>query len=177
MIDFLKKYSLPIGLKMSVKRNKTKRFSSSYVNAKSILIYFTSEGNQKIAIVKGLQNKLEKEGKKVKCLYLLKREEDKPDIHMDEGMERLTYDDFSLFGEIQKPAGNKLLNEEFDYLIHADMESTIYSDLIMSKCKAKCRIGRYFHNHKDQYDMMVSIPDGKKINFLLDQIYHYTKAL
>ena len=177
MFDFLKKYTLPIGLKKSIKKNKTKRYSSNYNDASSILIFFTSEGNQKIALVKGLQNKLESEGKKVKCIYLLIKEEDKPDVHMDDGMERLTLDDFSFFGEIQKPSVNELLNEEFDYMIHADMNSTIYSDLIMSKCKAKCRIGKYFEGHKDQYDMMVGIPDNKKINFLLEQIYHYTKAL
>lgn len=162
---------------MSIRRNKTKRYSSSYVNAKSILIYFTSEGNQKIALVKGIQNKMEKEGKKVKFLFLLLNEEDKPDAHMDDGMERLAIDDFSFFGDIQKTSVNNLLNEGFDYMIHADMESNIYSDLIMSKCKAKCRVGRYFKDHDDQYDMMVSIPGDKKINFLLDQIYHYTKAL
>ena len=177
MIDFLKKYSLPIGLKRSIKKSKTKRYSSGYADARNILLFFTSEGNQKIALVKGLQNKLEKDGKNVRCIYLLLSEEDKPDVHMDDGMERITTDDFSLFGEIQKPLVKKLLNEEFDYLMHVDMKSNVYSDLIMSKCKAKCRIGKYFEDHNDQYDIMVSIPNDKKINFLLDQIYHYTKAL
>lgn len=177
MIDFLKKYGLPIGLKKSIRKNKAKRHSSNYIDARSILMFFTSEGNQKIALVKGLQNKMENEGKKVKCIYLLIRDEDKPDVHMVDGMERLNLEDFSFFGEILKPSVNKLLDEEFDYMIHADMESTVYSDLIMSKCKAKCRIGKYFEGHNDQYDMMIDIPDDKKINFLLDQIYHYVKAL
>lgn len=177
MSNFLKTYGLGVGLKTSKRRNKTVRSSSGYAPAKNILIYFTSEGNQKIALVKGIQNKMEKEGKKVKFLFLLLREEDKPDIHMDDGMERLSADDFSLFGEIKIPSVNKLLNEEFDYMIHADMESNIYSDLILTKSKAKCRIGRYFEDHDDQYDMMVSIPDDKKINYLLDQIYYYTRAL
>ena len=177
MIDFLKKYSLPIGLKKSVKSIVASRQSPNYADAKSILIFFTSEGNQKIALVKGLMNKMEREGKKVKCLYLLLRDDDKPDVHMDDGMERLVPDDFSLFGDIKKKSVSQLLSEEFDFMIHADLESTIYSDLVMSKSKARCRIGRYFDHHEDQYDMMVGISDEKKINFLLDQIYHYTKAL
>ncbi|MCK5280872.1 MAG: hypothetical protein KAK04_20100, partial [Cyclobacteriaceae bacterium] len=77
MIDFLKKYSLPIGLKRSIKKSKTKRYSSGYADARNILLFFTSEGNQKIALVKGLQNKIEKDGKNVKCIYLLLSEEDK----------------------------------------------------------------------------------------------------
>lgn len=177
MIDFLKKYGLPIGLKKSIKKNVVRRQSPRYVDAKRILLFFTSEGNQKIALVKGLQNKMEKEGKKVKCLYLLLREEDKPDVHMDDGMVRLKPTDFSLFGEILKSPINKLLSEDFDFMIHADLEQTIYSDLVMTKSKAKCRIGKYFDDHEDQYDMMVGIPQEKKINYLLDQIYHYTKAL
>ncbi len=177
MIDFLKKYSLPIGLKRSVRKNSVQRRSTSYAEAKSVLLFFTSEGNQKIALVKGMQNKLEKEGKEVSCMYLLLKDEDKPDVHMDDGMERLEPTDFTLFGDITKPDINELLDKEFDYMIHVDMESTIYSDLIMSKSKAKCRIGRYFEDHDNQYDMMVKISDDKKINFLMDQIYHYTKAL
>lgn len=177
MIDFLRKYSLPIGLKKSIKKNLARRQSSGYKEAKKVLLFFISEGNQKIALVKGLQNKLEKEGKEVSCLYLLMKEEDKPDVHMDDGMQRLEPIDFSFFGDILKPEVKKLLDEEFDYMIHADMGCNIYSDLVMSKSKAKCRIGRYFDDHKNQYDMMVKVAEDKKINYLLDQIYHYTKAL
>lgn len=177
MIDFLKKYGLPIGLKKSVKKSNVSRHSTNYADAKRVLLFFTSEGNQKIALVKGLQNKMEKEGKNVTSLYLLMRDEDKPDVHMDDGMERMVPEDFSFFGDILPKKVNEILNEDFDYLIHADMDFSIYSDLILTKCKAKCRIGRYFENHEAQYDMMVGIPDDKKINFLLDQIYHYTKAL
>ena len=96
---------------------------------------------------------------------------------MDQGMEKLVPDDFSLFGQIRKAPVSKLLSEEFDFMIHGDLECSIYSDLVMIKGKAKCKIGRYFEDHMNQYDMMVGIPDDKKINFLLDQIYHYTKAL
>lgn len=177
MIDFLKKYSLPIGLRRSVKSLVKSRQSPRYADAKNILLFFTSEGNQKIALVKGLQNKMEREGKNVKCLYLLLRDDDKPDVHMDDGMERLVPDDFSLFGDIQKKTVSELLSEDFDFMIHADLEFTIYTDLVLSKSKALCRIGKYFNDHENQYDMMVSIAEDKKINFLLDQIYHYTKAL
>ncbi len=156
---------------------KTGRMSPGYAESKSVLLIFTSEGNQKIALVKGLQNKLEKEGKKVKCLYLLYREEDKPDVHMDDGMEKIEPEDFSLFGDILKPEVKTLLNEEFDYLIHADMMASIYTDLVVVKSKAVCRIGRYFEGHENQYDMMIKVNEPGKINHLLDQIYHYTKAL
>ncbi|NJN28012.1 MAG: hypothetical protein HC819_19590 [Cyclobacteriaceae bacterium] len=160
-----------------MKKNKIKRQNPCYAEAKSVLMFFTSEGNQKIALVKGLQNKMEKEGKNVTCLFLVMRDEDKPDVHMDEGMERLVPDDFSMFGSVEKPLVKKIINEGYDFLIHADMQATIYTDLIMAQCHAKCRIGRYFEGRESQYDLMVGIADDKKISFLLDQLYFYTKAL
>jgi hypothetical protein len=92
-------------------------------------------------------------------------------------MERLEPTDFTMFGDITKPEVKELLQEEFDYMIHVDMEINIYSDLVMSKNRAKCRIGRYFESHENQYDMMIKVSNDKKVNYLLDQIYHYTKAL
>jgi hypothetical protein len=177
MIDFLKKYSLPLGLRLSLRRRPEQKPSKSYREAKTILLFFISEGNQKIALIKGMQNRMEREGKKVRCLYLLMKDEDRPDVHLDEGMARLEQIDFSLFGNILKPEVKQLLDDDFDFMIHFDMDRNIYSDLVMSKSNAKCRIGRYFDNHENQYDMMVKVSDDKKINFLLDQIYHYTKAL
>jgi hypothetical protein len=159
MIDFLKKYSLPVGLKRSVKKMSGRRQSTSYAQAKSVLLFFTSEGNQKIALVKGLQNKLEKEGKSVSCMYLLMKDEDKPDVHMDDGMERLVPEDFTLFGDIEKPEVKNLLDQEFDYMIHVDKDSNIYSELVMSKSKSKCRVGRYYEDHVNQYYMMVKVSD------------------
>jgi hypothetical protein len=92
-------------------------------------------------------------------------------------MERLEPKDFTLFGNIENPSINELLSEEFDYMIHAELEYSIFSDLVMTKSKAKCRIGKYFKNHEQQYDMMVGISEDKNIKYLVDQIYHYVKAL
>ncbi len=177
MIDFVKKYSLPIGLKKSIKNNKSKRYNIHYADAKNILLFFTSEGNQKLAMVKGMQNKMEKEGKKVRCLYLLLDEIDKPDVHLDVGMDRLVPEDFSYLGKITKPEVKEILKIEYDYLIHADMESNMYADLILAQSKAKCRVGKHFEEREKHYELMIEIPEEKKINFLLDQVYHYIKVI
>ena len=177
MIDYLKKYTFPIGLKKSLKKSGVHRSSTRYSDAEKVLIFFTSEGNQKIVLVRSLINKFEKEGKKVKCFYLLLQDEDKPDVHLDEGMERLTKEEFSVFGEVQKPVIRELLNEPFDYMIHADTECSIYTDLVLAQSKARCRIGKYFEGHENQYDMMVKIDENKKVNYLLQQVFHYVKAL
>lgn len=177
MIDFVKKYSLPIGLNRSIKKNKTKRYNIHYKDARNILLFFTSEGNQKLAMVKSLQNKMEKEGKKVRCLYLLLDDMDKPDVHLDVGMDRFSPEDFSYMGKIIKPNVREILNIEYDYLIHADMESNMYADLILAQSKARCRVGKHFKERERHYELMIGIPEDKKINFLLDQVYHYLKVI
>ncbi len=177
MSEFLKKYTLPFVIKKNLQKEGPRGSVNSYKEAQDILLFFTSEGNQKFAFAKNLQNKIIKDNKNVLCLYLLLREDDKPDVHMDQGMVKIEKKDVSLFGEILKPDVVKLLNHKFDYLIHIDMEPTMYSDLIVSKSKAKCKVSRHFEDHDNMYDLMIKIKEGNKINYLLDQIYHYTSAL
>jgi hypothetical protein len=149
----------------------------SYKEAKRILLFFTSEGNQKMALVTKLRNKFEEDGKKVDCIYLVLDQEDMPDVGLDEGMVRITSDEFSLFGKVENSVVNEMLNDNFDFLIHADLVSNIHTDIIISRSRAKCRIGNYTEGRNSQYDMMVGIPTGKGPNFLLDQIFHYIKRL
>ncbi len=176
-MDFLRKYTLPFGLKKAIRNHRFGGQSPNYSNSQKFLLFFTSQGNQKIVLVKALQNKLEREGKEVHCLYLVVNEDDRPDVHLDGGMERLMQTDFSNFGKIEKQEVVDLLKTNYDFVLHLDLESNIHTDLVMATCIAKCRIGRYFENHESLYEMMVKVEDDKKINYLIDQIIHYTKIL
>ena len=62
MIDYLKKYSLPFGLRKTVKPGVSRGPSPSYTDAKNILLFFSSEGNQKIALMRSYINKFKKDG-------------------------------------------------------------------------------------------------------------------
>ncbi len=177
MVDFLKKYSLPWVANRIAKKNSVKHFTTPYLQSRKILIVFTSNGNQKIALLKVLQSKMEKENKEVSFLYLLLRDEDRPDVHMDEGMVKLDKREVSLFGQLQNDDAGKLLDQAFDYIIHADLEWNIYTDLIIAKSKARCRIGRHFDEHDSFYDIMIKIRDGETLKYLIDQLYHYTQAI
>jgi hypothetical protein len=176
MTDFLKKYTLPWFTKKILRNNKSVRKSTPYSAAKKVLILFTANGNQKFALVKNLQNKLEKDGIEVSFLYLLQRTDDRPDIHMDEGMVRMQKDNFTALGKLNDPQIKTLAEAEYDYLIHADLESNIYLDLLLAKSKARCRIGRYFTDDNPFYDLMIGISEDKKLNFFLEEVYRYTKS-
>ena len=92
-------------------------------------------------------------------------------------MLRLDKHEVSIFGKLQNEEAEKLLGQTYDYVIHADLECNIYTDLLIAKSKAHCRIGRYFDNHDNFYDLMVKIKEGESLKFLIDQLYFYTKAL
>jgi len=177
MIDYLKKYSLPFGLRKTVKPGVSRGPSPSYTDAKNILLFFSSEGNQKIALMRSYINKFKKDGKNVKCFYLVMKDEDRPDVGLDEGMEKLGIDEFAFFGNIESEKVQSLLNQSFDFMIHADVEANIYTDIIMAKAKAKCRVGNYLDEKKNLYEMMIAIPEEQTTGFLMEQVYHYLKRL
>jgi len=177
MIDYLKKYSLPFGLKKTTKLSASRRPSLSYADANKILLFFSSEGNQKMALIRSYINKFKKDGKTVKCFYFVLKDEDKPDVGLDDGMEKLRVEEFAFFGKIESDKVKGLLNEDFDFMIHADVESNIYTDIIMAKAKSKCRVGNYFEDKESLYEMMISMPNEKTTSVLMGQIYHYIKRL
>ena len=177
MKSLLSRYTLPVGLSRTARHHKQINSSCGFDDSKSFLLFFTSEGNQKVALVKSFQNKLEREGKDVTCLYVVIEDADKPDVHLDEGMMRLTTHDYSLFGKITKPEVLEILRREYDFVIHLDMSCNIYTDIVMAMSKSRCRVGRHIEGHEQQYEMMIHVEEDKKITHLIDQIYQYTKAL
>ena len=110
-------------------------------------------------------------------MYLILKDEDKPDVGLDDGMAKLALEEFAFFGKIESEQVKILLEEEFDFMIHADVESNIYTDIIMAKAKARCRIGNYTEEKSNLYEMMIDIPGKKTTKFLMDQVYHYIKRL
>jgi len=127
--------------------------------------------------MRALQAQFEKENKQVSFLYILMSEESKSDVHLDEGMIKFEKHDLSFWGEVLDAEVAKVLKKDFDYMIHADLETTIYSELLLSKSAAKCRIGKRFEGKDLFYDLMIDIGSKNQPQYLLEQIYHYTKAL
>ncbi len=178
MVSFLKeRYSLPWLTGRKNRRSNRVSANVHYRDATDILVLFTMLGNARVTRMRSLQKLLEMDGKNVTFLYVLLDANDLPDAHMDDGMIRVRREDVSLYGKLANDKVKQLLENKFDFLIHGDMESNPYADYLLSKSKAKSKVGRHMEKREHLYDLMIEIGLEHKLGFLLEQIYKYTKVV
>lgn len=171
----MKTLSLPYVTNKALKTSRDHE-SKKYIEAATLLVVFTADGtDQQFRTMNSLRQKFQQDNKRVSFLYLLHKIEDKPSVGLDDNMVMLDKKDIGYFGEIRNEAVNALLKVDFDFMISADLESNIYTDLIIAKSNAKCKVGRYLDAKDKFYDFMIQIDETSNLAFYLDQVYHYTK--
>ena len=178
MIEFLKKkYTIPWAThRVNRKRGPVGR-SIHYNDADEFLLVFRLLGNDSINPPRKLQKLLENDNKNVSFVSLLMDEMDAPDVHLDEGMTRLNKEEVSFTGKIINAEVSRLLRKKFDFLVHVDLNTNEWTSLIIANSRANCRMGRRFNDHEDLYEIMIDIGKSQDKEFLIDQLYHYLKAL
>jgi len=178
MVNFLKEhYSLPWLIGRKMRRLNGATANVHYKDAGTILVLFTMLGNTRVSKMRDFQKLFAADGKRVTFLYVLLEDKDAPDAHMDDGMMRVGKADITLTGKLSNIKLKRLLEVNFDFLIHADMESNVYADYLLYKSKANRKIGRHKADREDLYDIMIEIGSENKLDFLLDQIIKYTKVV
>jgi hypothetical protein len=178
MIDFIKRqYTLPWAARRINRRRGPVSRSIHYADAEDILLVFSLAGNESIGPVRKLQKLLESDEKNVSFVSLLLNEEDAPDVHLDKGMPRLTREEVSLSGKILNENVARQLRKKYDFLVHVDLSTNEWARLILANSRANCRVGRRFEGFEDLYEIMIDIGKSQDRNFLVDQLYHYLKAL
>lgn len=159
--------------KRSIRKGKIARGSVSYDEAESVGILFTVIDRPKHSLIKKFIKQLEKDKKKVDVLCLLGEGKENYDFIFD----YFTTRDFSLFGHIVSKSILLFIQKKFDYLIVLDTEPNIFTDNILVKSNAKCRIGIY-HDDKDPfYELMIKINSNNSMEEFIDQVYHYLKFI
>ena len=159
--------------KRVIKKGKAKRSSVSYENAESIGILFTVIDRPKHTLVKKFIKLLEKDKKQVDVLCLLGEGKENYDFIFD----YFTTKDFSLFGNIISRSIIKFVEKKFDYLVVLDTDSNIFTDNILARSSAKCRIGKYYDDKNPFYELMIKINKDDSVEELTDQVYHYLKFI
>ena len=77
------------------------------------------------------------------------------------------------FGKPIRTSLNNFLNEEFDMLIDFDTENIFSAKYIVSKSKAKMKIGSN-DDYQDLYDFMILLSDDHSMNDYIHFIESYT---
>jgi hypothetical protein len=173
----MKKFFLSTAIRRLIKQNIAERYNTPFGEASTFLVFFTAAGNEKINEMRSFEKKLKADGKNVVFIYFLKNEEDAHDVGLDEGMIRYKMTDVNFFGQLKNEDLLQLLEQDFDFLLHVDKEHCLYTDLILAKSKARCRVGNYEENKHTIYDLMVKVNENTNYDFLLEQMYRYTKSL
>lgn len=172
----MKTLSLPYVTNKALKNMGRQQESTQYHDAASVLIVFTADGaDYQFQIMRKLREKFQNDDKGVSFLYLLHKPEDRPSVGLDDGMVALEKKDIGLFGEIKNEEASALVAKDYDFMISADLNPNIYTDLLIAKSQSKCKVGRYLETKDKFYDFMIRIDDGSNLEFYLDQVYHYTK--
>ncbi len=174
----MKTLSLPYVTNRVLKESDKKEGSLQYAACTSILIIFTADGdNSKFSKIRKLQEKFQVDGKQVSFLYVLLKDEDRPNGALDDHMIAIDKKNIGMFGDIKDNSAMHIVKEHYDFVISADLLPNIYSDFIIAKSKSNCKIGRFFDSHDKFYDLMIQTNKENDLEFYLNQVYHYIKQL
>lgn len=157
----------------AIRKGKIKRGSVSYDDAENVGILFTVIDRPKHTLIKKFIKLLEKDKKHVDVICLLGEGKENYDFIFD----YFTTRDFSFFGNIVSRSVSKFVQKKFDYLIVLDIESNIFTDNILAKSNAKCRVGMHHDDNDPLFELMIKINDKESIEALINQVYHYLKFI
>lgn len=132
----MKSTFLNIASRKAQAKNQTNRRSTPPNQVHSAGILFTSGDDTKLDEISGFARQLQKEGKSVMLLEfsLISKVKSTDDSVF-------SMKDISFFGTIDHPGCLNWMNQEFDYLFLADRDLHPATRLVLSACKAKCRVG------------------------------------
>ncbi|MCP3660747.1 MAG: hypothetical protein GY830_10775 [Bacteroidetes bacterium] len=160
----------------NLKRDKYRCCNIGFNNAKSIgiLYQFVNSKNQKE--VTFFIKELKKLGKKVQNICFIEKETTDFDYNSPSfGFEDLTYR-----GKIIDEEVRIFLDNNFDYLYFMEFEINPIMKYILSKSKAKCKIGFYSEENSKYLDLMVNFQKhntDKDLNILINEFLKYSKII
>lgn len=156
-----------------IKKEAKSRQAVNYFKARKVGLVFTIEDMEKHEQIKKFVKMLELDHKEVSVLAYLGKGKHNHEFKFD----FFTSKDFTFWGDFNSNYLEKFAAQPFDYLFNLDLASNVYIENLLARSNAKCRIGGY-NGHSDRFfEMMVKIDQAGGFNTLVDQIYHYTKAL
>jgi hypothetical protein len=154
-----------------LKNNKTLRYNEAYKKAVSFGIIFTVEDKQKHDQIKNLIRKLEHDGKQVKALAYLPPNQENYEFMFD----FFTYREISMWGNITASSAVAFAESPFDFLLYLDATPNELILNVIAKSKAKCRIGKYWPEGHDFFEMMIETQSDSKT--LITELHRYVTEL
>ena len=167
---FIKKQIIRFQLPGLNKKSDVKRQTVNYDQAFRIGILVTLTDHEKQHTVDNFIDRLVTEHKEIQVLCYDKRRARNKIF----GYLQFTDKDVSLWGKFKTEHVIDFINNDFDYLMHLDLESSEVLDKILCLSRSKCRVGCDNEGHRDFYELMVK---ASSLEELSDMILHYIKLV
>ncbi|MDQ3392720.1 MAG: hypothetical protein M3512_01195 [Bacteroidota bacterium] len=153
--------------------NNVARQTIAYKKAWEVGILYSVDDLQKHEMIKDFIKLLEKDVKKIEVLTYLGKDKENLEFRYN----FFTISDFSFWGDPTADSIVKFAEKKFDFLLYLDLESNIYMENILARSQASCRIGGYYSDKQDFFELMVNVKENDQIRHLIDQMYHYIKII
>jgi len=155
----------------ALKKNKSRRSSVPYAEAKSVGILFTVENTENHHIVKEFIRQLTADGKQTQVLEFLPRKKNNPEFLFD----FFTADDVSVWGNLRSAKAITFADRPFDYLFCLDPQPNPFVLYLLARSKALCRVGKYLPLSEAYFELMIEHNGTWK--GLLENMLKYTQKL
>lgn len=167
---FIKKQIIRFQLSKLIKKSDVKRHTVNYAHAFRIGILVTLTDHEKQHTVDNFIDRLVSDNKEIQVLCYDKRRARNKIF----GYLQFTNKDISIWGKFKTEHIIDFINNDFDYLMHLDLESDEILDKILCLSRSKCRIGIDLESHRDFYELMMR---ANSLEEMCDMILHYVKVV
>lgn len=179
-LSSMKDKLLNINSFLALKFNKTERENTDLNKVKSIGVLFHRNNGDEKSILDRYKNILEKNNISPKLFLLcIKSSKDNTSTDSNDNFIFFSSSDISILGTIKNKQIENFINTKFDYIINLREISTPLDRVILSKSKAKCRVGFYNSANTDLYDFMLKLKNSNDISNenALESIFNHLKII
>ncbi len=168
----LKKISLKLGIKRSLKKDNTKRAFIPFEKASKIGIMVSNR--QHYNLIQEFAQNLKKKNKQVTTLFF-----GKPNTFPQKKEDNilLSTKEINAVGKIKNPEAEKFIKSEFDFLFYLNTSPTLLLESILLASNAKCRVGFYDERNIPYCDMFFPVEDKNNIKKALKTVEKYIQTL
>lgn len=152
---------------------RTPRYQS-YASAKTILLLFESDMQERNVQIKALIKQLQADGKEVNAWGYVRKKEAESSVLRDYRV--LSERDYTFLGMPQDTIRQEIANRRYDILIDLNMNNLLPLKYLSLYAEADFRAGRQTEQPY-MNDFMIDVKAESNPAFLFDQIIHYLKTI
>lgn len=149
------------------------RYTMNYEEARNVGVLFSHSNDDNPKAINYFVKLLQRDRKNVKALAYFEEKHTNP---YDFRFDFFTASDIDSKGRIRSLQVDEFIQREFDYLYCVNVVEFAPFYYIMKNSRAKFRIGKFYPQMIDAFELMIDIGDNTNAVDLILQMLHFTKT-